>query len=72
MFEVININLGDKRELDARLKKIKEKAPDADVRFDQKISRYYICLGEYGELSIAQRNAKEFRKKGLVAGVKVD
>lgn len=72
MFEVINVNLQDQRELKARLKKIKEVAPFAEVKFDEKVSRYYICLGEYADMKTAEQKAKEFRRKRLLAGVKID
>lgn len=72
MFEVVNVVLADEKELKSRLKKIRDIAPDAEVRFHQATGHYYICLGEYGTLDIAQRKAKEFRQKKLIAGIRID
>ncbi|MCQ2081664.1 MAG: hypothetical protein MJZ11_08390 [Lachnospiraceae bacterium] len=74
MFEVVNVFLADEKVLKSKIreKKIKDTCPDAEVRFANNTGRYYICLGEYQTLDLAQRKAKEFRKKGIIAGIRND
>lgn len=74
MFEVVNVFLADEKVLKSKIrdKKIKENCPDAEIRLANNTGRYYICLGEYQTLDLAQRKAKEFRKKGILAGIRND
>ena len=72
MFEVMNITLADQKALKVHLKKVSEAVPQAEMRYDKKVNRYYICLGEYPTLELAEQRAKEFRRKHVFAGVKVD
>lgn len=72
MFEVVNIFLADEKALKSKIrdKKFKEVCPDTEIRLASDTGRYYICLGEYETRPLAEKKAKEFRKKGIFAGVK--
>lgn len=74
MFEVVNIFLADEKALKSKIrdKKIKDTCPDVEVRLASDTGRYYICLGEYETKPLAEKEAKEFRKKGIIAGIRND